>query len=172
MILAAIIAALTAVVAQVKLLLPITVVPVTLQVLMVYLAGALLGPVWGAISMLLYLLLGAIGLPVFAGGAGGLNVLVGLTGGYLVSYPVAAYLIGLLAPPGRTQPFWRIAAAMLAGLVVVYIGGGLWAMVLGKGLAVVVTAFVLPFLPLDLAKLLVAAVLAAAVRRALASQGY
>lgn len=173
LVLAGLFTALTAVVAQFKFALPMTTVPLTLQVLVVLLTGGLLGPWWGAAAMAVYGLLGAFGLPVYAGGASGLGVLFGPTGGYLLSYPLAAAVVGLLAPAWRTPGIWRTGAAMLAGLIVIYLGGGGWAVLWGgKALAVVVNGWVLPFVPFDLAKLAVAAVLATSVNRALAAQGF
>lgn len=174
LVLAALMAALIAVVAPVRFFLPVAPnVPVTLQVLIVFLAGGLLGPFWGALSMLLYLLLGAVGLPVFAGGAAGLKVLVGLTAGYLWSYPLAAALVGLLAPAQKGLGPVRTGLAMLAGLVVLYLGGGSWAVLIGgQAMGAVWAGWVLPFIPFDLVKLGLAAVAATAVNRALVSQGF
>jgi biotin transport system substrate-specific component len=174
LILAALFAALTAVVAQYKFFLPgVPGVPVTLQVLVVFLAGGLLGPVAGAVAMLLYVLLGAVGLPVYAGGASGMQVLLGPTGGYLFSYPLAAAVIGLLAPAYRAPRLWRTGAAMLAGLIIIYAGGAGWAVLLGgKAFAAVLNGWVLPFVPFDIAKLALATSLATAVNRALVAQGY
>lgn len=174
LILAALFAALTGVVAQIRFFLPsMPAVPVTLQVLAILLAGGLLGRTWGTVSMLLYLLLGAAGLPVFAGGTAGLGVLVGPTGGYLFIAPAAAWLVGLLAPATRAPAFWRTALAMLAGLCVIYLGGAGWAMLVGgHGLAAVVSGWVLPFIPLDLVKVAAAAALSTAVNHALAAQGF
>ncbi len=174
MLLAALFAALIAVVAQFRFFLPaVPNVPVTLQVLVVCLAGGLLGPLWGAVSMLVYLLLGAVGLPVFAGGSGGLQVLVGLTAGYLWSYPLAAALIGLVAPSHRAPGLARSGVAMLLGLMVIYLGGAGWAVLVGgKALGVVVSGWVLPFIPLDLVKAGLAASAATAINRALVGQGF
>jgi len=182
--LAAVMAALIAAVAPVRFFLPgLPAVPVTLQVLVVLLAGGLLRPAWSAAAMGLYLLMGAAGLPVFAGGAGGLQVLVGPTAGYLWSYPPAAALVAVLAPADKLGPAGvqgsamrkaaaRPAAAMLAGLALIYACGAGWAwLVGGKALSAVLAGWVLPFVPFDLAKVGVAAVGAAAVRRALARAG-
>lgn len=172
--LAALFAALLAVVAQFKFFLPaIPGVPVTLQVLVVLLAGGLLGPVWGAASMAVYVLLGAVGLPVFAGGTSGLGILVGPTGGYLFSYPLAAFVVGLLAPTHRAPHLVRTGLGMFVGLLVIYLGGAGWAILLGgKAFAAVLQGWVLPFIPFDLLKLAVAAPLATAVNRALVAQGF
>lgn len=93
---AAVLAALTGAMALVSIPIPISPAPLTLQVLFVFLAGLYLGPVWGPVSMLLYLVAGAAGAPVFANGAAGIGVLVGKTGGFLWSYPIAAFLIGAI----------------------------------------------------------------------------
>jgi len=108
-------AALVAVAAQVSIPLPGTPVPLTLQPLAVLLVGGLLGPALGAASMILYLALGAAGLPVFTPyGLPGLARLFGPTGGYLIAYPVAAFAVGKLAGDGRG--WGRLALALLAGL--------------------------------------------------------
>ena len=171
MILAALMAALISVAAQLSFPLPFSPVPLTLQVLVVLLAGGLLGPTWGGAAMLLYLLLGVVGLPVFSRGGHGLASLLGPTGGYLMSYPIAAAAVGLLAPPSRAPGLLRTGAAMLAGLVLIYLGGGGWAVVWGgQAMAAVVYGWVLPFVPLDLVKLALATVLSRSVNRALAGQ--
>lgn len=171
MILAALMAALISVAAQLSFPLPFSPVPLTLQVLVVLLAGGLLGPAWGAAAMGLYLLLGVVGLPVFAKGGHGLGSLLGPTGGYLMSYPIVAAAVGLLAPPGKAPGLVRTGAAMLAGLLLIYIGGGGWAVLWGgQAMAAVVSGWVLPFVPLDLVKLALAATLSRSVNRALSGQ--
>lgn len=101
-------------------------VPVTLQVLVVFLAGIFLGPVWGAASMALYLVAGAAGVPVFSGGASGVGVLLGPTGGYLWSYPFAAAAIGVAVHGGldigdpHDVGVGRLVVAMLLGTAIIY----------------------------------------------------
>ena len=107
MVFAALFAALTGAVAWFKIPLPFTPVPITLQTLMVLLSGAMLGPVYGALSMIVYLLLGAIGLPVFAGGGSGVAALLGPSGGYLFSYPIAAFVIGYMLQKKKLNVFIR-----------------------------------------------------------------
>src|SRR5699024_3927763 len=112
MILCALFAALTAVCSQIAIPMPRD-VPVNLALLSVYLAGALLGPVWGTASQLVYLVLAAVGVPVLAGLGGGPAVLFGRTGGYVIGYLLAALLTGVLAPRGASAR--RLAGAMAAG---------------------------------------------------------
>ena len=94
MMVAALFAAITSVLAQISFVLPFSPVPITLQILAVYLSAIILGSKLAAISQLVYILLGAIGIPVFANFSGGLNCILGPTGGYLISYPIIAFIIG------------------------------------------------------------------------------
>src|SRR3989338_2599379 len=107
MVFAALFAALTGAVAWFKIPLPFTPVPITLQTLMVLLSGAVLGAYYGGLSMIVYLILGAIGLPVFAGGSSGIPALLGPTGGYLLSYPVAAFVVGKMIEKKKLNAFVR-----------------------------------------------------------------
>ena len=105
------------------LIIPLPPVPVTLQTFFMALAGALLGARLGAMSQVVYVLLGIIGLPVFAGGKAGLGVLLGPTGGYLVGFVAGAWLIGRLLQAGGRPGTARIAAAVAAGYALVYAFG-------------------------------------------------
>jgi biotin transport system substrate-specific component len=112
-------AALTAAGAQIEI--PNSPVPFTLQTFFVLLAGAVLGPRVGALSMLAYLGAGALGMPVFSSLGFGFARLIGPTGGYLLAFPVAAYLVGALA--GERPSFGRLAVSMAAALLVVFACG-------------------------------------------------
>ena len=121
--------ALTAAAAQVSVHLPYTPVPATLQPMVVLVGAAALGPRLGASSQLLYVLLGVAGLPVFAASAvlpQGFGRLLGPTGGYLMAYPLAAFVTGYLAERGFDRRYFTSFAAMLAGLVTLFAGGVLW----------------------------------------------
>lgn len=104
-------------------------VPVTLQVLVVFLAGIYLGSAWGPASMVLYLVAGAAGVPVFSGGSAGVGVLLSNTGGYLWSYPLAAAAIGLVVHGGlglrdpEGVGLGRLVGAMALGTAVIYAMG-------------------------------------------------
>ncbi|MCL4498993.1 MAG: biotin transporter BioY [Chloroflexi bacterium] len=129
----ALLAALTAVGAWIKVPLPFTQVPFTLQVFGVLLAGMVLGESLGALSMIAYILLGVVGVPVFAGGASGLGVLLGPTGGYLVSYPFVAFIVGLLAKPISAQNYLRYLTPVI-GIAGVYVIG-FFEVMLSQGLS-------------------------------------
>ena len=145
--------------AQVAIPIPGTAVPITLQPLVVVLAGLWLGPAAGAASMVLYLAAGAAGLPVFAPvGAPGALRLVGPTGGYLLAYPVAAFIAGRLGATARS--YAARAAAAAAGMLVVYAGGLAQLAVLTGSLPAAVVQGALPFAALDAVKALLAAALA------------
>ena len=116
----AIFTALVAVCSQITIPLPI--IPINLALFAVYLAGALLGPWRGALSLLVYLLLAAVGVPVMAGFRGGLGNLVGNTGGYVVGYIFAAFFTGLLVEKWGAR-FWQMCVAMVLGCAVCYFFG-------------------------------------------------
>jgi biotin transport system substrate-specific component len=117
---------LTAVMAQIRFQFPFTSVPLTGQTFAVLLSGAVLGNRRGFASQILYLAAGASGLPVFAGGAFSLAYLLGPTGGYLLSFPLAAYLIGWLVERGASRSTWRLALSLLACDTFILILGAFW----------------------------------------------
>ncbi|MGE5590457.1 MAG: biotin transporter BioY [Bacillota bacterium] len=165
---ASLLAALTAVSALVTV--PLGPVPFTLQSLVVPLSGALLGPAGGFFSQVVYLLLGFAGLPVFAGFASGVGVLARPTGGFLLSFPLAAATAGWLTARlarGARPAFWRILGAMLVADAVVFAVGLPWLAyslgpAAGKPFSLLRAAELglLPFLLTDLFKLTAAAGLA------------
>lgn len=152
-------AAALAVASQVAIPLPGTPVPVTLQPLVVVLAGLMLGPTLGAASMLLYLAAGAVGLPVFAPiGVPGIARLMGPTGGYLIAFPFAAFATGFVARRLPSLP-GRWLGAML-GMLVIFVGGISQLAILTGSLRQAVAFGVTPFAAFDILKALVAAVIA------------
>lgn len=161
--LCALFAALTVVCAQ--LVIPLPMVPISLALLAVNLAGALLGPRLGAVSIGIYILLGLVGVPVFASFGAGPGVLFGKTGGYILGYVLAAFLTGLLTR-GRTG-FGATCLAMAVGTLGCYAFGTLWFMrVTGLGLWASLGYCVFPFLPGDVVKVLLGAWLALRLRPA------
>jgi len=150
----------TALCAQVSFHLPITPVPVTLQTLAVLLTGAALGSRRGGLAMLVYLAEGAAGLPVFAGGSGGFIHLVGFTAGYLWAYPIAAFATGLLCERRLDRSIFTSALAMLPGTLIIYALGVSWlAVVLSLNPLKAFMLGMLPFIPGDILKLVIAAAL-------------
>ena len=155
---------LTAIAAQVSVPLPFTPVPFTLQPMVVLLGGASLGARLGMASQVLYLALGMAGLPVFAASAilpQGIFRLLGPTGGYLMSYPIAAFVTGTLAERGFDRRYITSVIAMAAGLAIVFTGGVLWlawfARPAHSGLTGALQTGLYPFLPADIIKICVAA---------------
>lgn len=164
-------AAVTAVAAQITI--PLSPVPFTLQVLAVILSGLLLGVRIGALAQVIYVLVGAVGVPVFSGFTGGLGHVFGPTGGYLISYPVAAAVAGLaahtVARASRRRALWTGFLWGCAGLVVIYALGATWlAVVAGLSPAETLATGVLPFVIFDLIKVALAALVAVAAAPAIA----
>jgi biotin transport system substrate-specific component len=166
------VSALTATAAQVSIPLPFTPVPFTLQPMVVLLGGAALGSRLGMASQVLYLAAGIAGLPVFAASAvlpqGFLRVL-GPTGGYLLSYPFAAYLTGRLAERGLDRRYLTSVIAMTSGLAVVFAFGVSWLAFFAQpaplGLDAALRTGLYPFVPADIIKVLLAATILPAVWR-------
>jgi biotin transport system substrate-specific component len=162
MVYAALMAALTAAGAYIAI--PIGPVPIVLQNLFIMLAGLLLGGRWGLISVAVYLLAGAVGLPVFAGGTGGVGKFVGPTGGYLLGFAAAAYLTGLISEGGRGRVAIDVIA-MVAGTLVIYAFGVSWLKVVtGMSFSKALTVGMLPFLIGDALKIAAAIPIARALR--------
>ena len=150
--------------AHVAVPLPWTPVPMTLQPLFVILAGAVLGPRLGAAAMATYLAVGMGGAPVFAQGHARIGVLLGPTGGYLISYPAAAYVSGLLAGKASSSAL-RLFGALSAGMLIIYVGGtAQLALLTQLDLRAVMALSVLPFLGGDLTKVLIGVLVAKRVR--------
>jgi biotin transport system substrate-specific component len=167
----ALMAAVTAAAAQITI--PLSPVPFTLQVLAVILSGLLLGVRHGALAQAIYVLVGAVGVPVFAGFKGGLGVVLGPTGGYLISYPIAAAVAGLaaytVARASRRRALWTGFLWGCAGLAVIYALGATWlAVVAGLSPTEALAAGVLPFVIFDLIKVGLAALVAVAAAPAIA----
>ena len=141
--------------AQVKVLLPFTPVPITGQTLAVLLIGVTLGSKRGVASLILYIALGALGLPIFAGGASGLAYLSGATLGYLVGFVVAAYLIGKLAERGLERSLLTSIIPFVAGILIIYLFGAGWLSIL-FGVEKAFQLGVLPFLIGDAIKMILA----------------
>jgi len=164
----ALFSALTAIGALISIPLPFSHVPITLQTLFTYMAGAFLGSYLGALSQLIYVLMGVTGLPIFAKGSAGILVLLGPTGGYLVGFIPGAFVIGKLAEMKKNPSFRRLLICMTAGTVVIYVLGVLqlmnWVRI---GVKEAIVLGVLPFIVGDALKILAAAYMTIRIRKVL-----
>jgi biotin transport system substrate-specific component len=141
---------------------PLSPVPMTLQPLAVLVVGGILGAAGGTSALILYLALGAVGLPVFAGGGSGPLHLLGPTGGYLLAFPVAAGLTGALVSRASASVL-RVLLACALGMVIIHVGGVAQLALLGGDPSLAFRVGFLPFLTGDLLKVgLAAAVVLAA----------
>ena len=144
--------------AQLRIILPFTPVPITGQTLAVLLVGAALGSRRGVISMLLYLTMGMIGLPVFAGAEFGLAYMSGATGGYLLGFVAAAYVVGRLAERGLERELRTAFVPFLVGQIIIYGIGVLWLAVYLGNLGNALALGLYPFILGDVIKLVLAAI--------------
>lgn len=168
--------ALTAAAAQISVPLPFTQIPFTFQPMVVVLGGLALGSRLGSAAQIAYLAAGVVGLPVFAASVtlppGALRLL-GPTGGYLMAYPLAALVAGLLAERGMDRKYWTSVLAMAAGLGIVYVCGATWLGFFARvgaentaiGFNAAVMTGVVPFIAADVAKLAFAAAIVPAMWR-------
>ena len=152
------VAVLTASAAQLSFPLPFTPVPFTIQPMIVLIGAAALGSRLGALSQILYLTLGLAGLPVFAHSPElpqGFLRLLGPTGGFLMAYPLAAFITGLLAERGLDRRYLTSIIAMAVGLSVIFAGGVLW-LANGVGMSAALAVGLYPFVIVDVIKVVAA----------------
>ena len=143
----------TALAAQVSIPLPFTPVPLTLQTFAVLAGAAALGAERAVIAQVLYITLAVAGVPVLAGGASGHEVVVGATGGYLIGFVLASYVVGRISSTGASTKSGKTALAFLAGSVLIYALGAPWlAFTTGNTITWAVVNGVVPFLVGDLIK--------------------
>ena len=155
--------------------LPTGIVPISLATFALYLTSAIIGK-WSAASVAVYIALGAVGLPVFSGAAGGIEKLVGPTGGYIIGYLPCAFIAGLIIDKFEDKK-WAYPLGMALGTVVLYALGTAWFIyVMGqKGtpytLGAALMACVVPFLIGDAIKIIASTLIGISVRKALGKQG-
>ena len=164
-------AAIIALLAQISIPLPISPVPITGQTFAIFLAGAILGGKWGTVSVLIYILLGAVGIPVFSFFQGGLHIIVGRTGGYLMGFIPGCYLLGKITE--KKPVYWAMVLGMFLCMIIYFTTGTLYlAYVLNISLVQAFAMGTLPFLPLDIVKIFAAASLGVVLRQRLEKGGY
>ncbi len=163
MALIALFAALTAVFSQI--IIPIGPVPINLALLSVFICGGVLGWKKASLSMVIYILLGIAGVPVFSGFQGGLAKIAGPTGGYIVGYLIAAFVIGII-----TDKFGRkilpLICSMILGLILCYAFGTIWfVLLMNQGIVASLMTCVIPFLPGDAVKIAAAVIVVKALSK-------
>ena len=158
----AIMTEITVVMAQISIPMPMG-VPMTMQTFAITLAGVILGSKKGGLSILVYVLLGAIGVPVFAGFSGGVQNLIGPTGGFIISFPIMAYVIGLGVEHRKKKGMFVLM--LILGTVLNYvIGVAMFCIIMNSSVMTGITACVLPFIPTAIIKAVVAALLGLQIR--------
>ena len=158
----AIMTAITVVMAQISIPMPMG-VPMTMQTFAITLAGVILGSKKGGLSILVYVLLGAIGVPVFAGFSGGVQNLIGPTGGFIISFPIMAYVIGLGVEHRKKKGMFVLM--LILGTVLNYaVGVAMFCIIMNSSVMTGITACVLPFIPTAIIKAVVAALLGLQIR--------
>ena len=157
-------AALTAVCSQIAF--DIGPVPFNLAMFSVFVAAGMLGSKYGTISQLVYVLTGAIGLPVFAHFSGGFSIITGPRGGYIVGYVAAAFITGIIAAKVNNKKYIVLSLAMLTGLIVCYALGTVWFMyITNRGFGESLGLCVLPFIPGDIIKIALATMLVTKLKK-------
>ena len=173
--LTAVMAAVICVLGPISIAIPVSPVPISLASMAVYLAVTVLGMKLGTLSCLIYLLLGLVGIPVFAGGSAGAAKLFGPTGGYLIGYLFLALIAGAFVGRFAENKWKNIAFAalgMILGTIVLYALGTAWlAYSAGMDFQAALWAGVIPFIPGDLVKMIIAVLLGSAVRGRLIRAG-
>jgi len=160
---ASLFAALTAIGAFIRIPVPGP-VPITLQIFFVILTGLVLGSRWGGTSMIVYVMLGLIGLPVFAGGLSGIGVLLGPTGGYLIGFIIGAFVTGLISHRAK-ESLLASVLAVVSGLFMIYLSGIIQlSIILHISLWEAVVMGVLPFVLFDCIKIAAAVIIAGKIR--------
>jgi biotin transport system substrate-specific component len=158
---AAMMTAVMCILAQIAIPLPFTEVPFSLGVLGVFLCGAVLEPKYAAASLLVYDLLGAVGVPVFAGFKGGLGTIAGPTGGFIIAYPFMALTVSLSVKLLKSKKLYAYLIGMTASLIICYGLGTAWFSIYGgKSFITAASLVAVPFIPFDLAKAVIASLAA------------
>ncbi|MBP1754862.1 MAG: putative rane protein [Firmicutes bacterium] len=150
---------------------PVQPVPFTLSIFALFLIGALLTPRYAFLAAFVYLLLGAFGVPVFAGFKGGLTSLTGMTGGYLMAYPLMTLITALSYKLGKKHKLITMGIGMTLSLILCYLIGTLWFTFLsGKTFYVALTLCVFPFVLFDVIKIVLALSISVIIRKAILKQ--
>lgn len=149
-----------------QIVLPTQPIPYTLGLFAIFLTGALLTPRNSLLAVLVYLLLGAVGIPVFNGFKGGLQILTGPTGGYLMAYPLMALVTSIFYKSGKKYKVFALTVGMLVSLVLCYLLGTLWfTIITPNSFYAALTMCVFPFVLFDLVKIALAISISFVIRK-------
>ena len=155
----ALLAALLCVSSYISIQLPFSLVPITAQTIIINITALLLKPKRASLTVIIWILLGVVGLPVFSGGKGGFGVLAGATGGYIIGYLAAVIVMSLIK--GRNNTFKRNLICVFIGIPIIYIFGAPWMMmVTGVGVKAAILTGVIPYLPGDVLKCILSVIIA------------
>ena len=164
---------LLAIISPLQIILPFSPVPITLQVVGMVLSGSILGSKLGFLSVLIYTILGLVGLPIFAGFKSGVPTLIGPTGGYIIGFIVAAYIIGKLIEIKDEPGLAYMLFANIIGLIILYTIGTLQlSFVYTHSIPKAIVAGVLPYIIPDLIKIFFSSILVIQVRKILIKSNY
>lgn len=172
LVMTAVFTALTIVFAQLCIPIPFAPIPFTLSMLGCYLAGSVLPAKYAVYSQIIYILLGICGLPVFGGFSGGIGHILGPTGGYIAAYPFMAFLVSFISSRFSKKTPLAFGLGMLAALSLCYLFGSIWYSVVGN--ITLVHAFavaVVPFIAMDIIKIVIFSVFATVLERTLKKAG-
>jgi biotin transport system substrate-specific component len=171
LIICAMFASITAILAQISIPLPFSTVPLTMQVFAVTISGVILGAKRGFVSQLIYILLGSIGMPVFAQMSGGLGIVLGYTGGFIMAFPIMTLLIGYISE--KTDKIYYVMISMILALIINYTIGTLWySFVAGVGFVEGFMVCVAPFIISDIIKLGLATSIGINIKRRMKKEVY
>ena len=164
--------AITCILGPLSIAIPISPVPISFTTLAIFFSAIILGWKKGAISCLIYLLIGLVGLPVFSGFSAGPTKLLGMTGGYLISFVFMALITGFFAEKFKNKIHMYVLG-MVIGTILTYTIGTAWlAYLSGMSLSAALFAGVIPYIPGDIAKIIIAAINAPIIKRRLEKNGY
>lgn len=166
LILCGLFASITSILAQISIPIPFTTVPITMQVFSLVLCGIILGPKLGFISQLIYVLIGLIGVPVFSQMSGGISVIIGPTGGFIISFPIITLLAGYFSK--RYNSYFMIMIGIFGGLMINYLVGTLqFILIMKVSFVEGLTLCVLPFVVLDFVKIYLATIVGISISKRL-----
>lgn len=173
MVLVGMFAALLAIISPLQIIVPFSPVPITLQVIGITLAATILGSRLGTLSVVMYILLGIVGLPVFAGFTSGIPKLIGPTGGFITGFILSAFIMGKLIELKKDVHIFYMFFINIIGLIIVYsIGAIQLSIVYTHSISKALAAGVIPFIIPDLIKLVFCSIVTIQVRKVLEKSGY